>query len=161
MLERVASRWNTKGPAHVQPSMTDTSPQPDALVSIGADSFRTEVRVDGHTFIADEPADVGGTNEGPTPVQLALAALGACKVMTARMYAARKGWPLEGVVASVDRADRPEPGASQPAIRVELQLLGDLADDQRDRLKDIAGRCPVSKMIREATPVEATLTLPE
>src|SRR5919202_4914152 len=66
--------------------------------------FRTDLSVRGHAFVADEPASARGGDEGPTPYDYLLGALGACTAMTMRMYAARKGWPLEEAVVSFRHA---------------------------------------------------------
>lgn len=123
----------------------------------GRSRYRTRVDVRGHVFAADEPPALGGTDLGPTPFDLLCAALASCTTITLRMYADRKEWPLEEVSARVAHS-RDKEGASPPRgevvdlYTVELTLTGDLSDEQRARLVEIAGRCPVHRtLVRSAT----------
>ncbi|MEM1330881.1 MAG: OsmC family protein [Planctomycetota bacterium] len=129
------------------------------VVSLTGDSYRTEALSGDHRVLLDEPGEAGGENSGPSPIKLMLMSLGGCKAMTARMYAARKGWPLEGVIVSARHELRePEGGGPKRAhIDVELQILGDqLTDEQRERIAEIADRCPVQKMLATETPLDVT-----
>jgi putative redox protein len=112
------------------------------------------IRAGRHTLLADEPAEVGD-DTGPTPYDLLLASLGACTAMTVRLYAARKGWPLEHTslslrhdrVHAADSVDCDAPRGMIDRIDVDLDLDGPLTDDQRQRLLDIAERCPVHRTL--------------
>jgi len=131
----------------------------EVIVSIGQDRYRTEVRAGEngrHVIVADEPEALGGTDTGATPYELLLGAVGACKAVTLRMYADRKGWPLEGVVCTLrherrhpdDCVDCESESSKIGFIDVDLQVLGDsLTDEQRARLVEIADKCPVHKTI--------------
>ncbi len=111
------------------------------------EGLRAEGRAGNHVVILDEPEKDGGTDQGPTPMQGLLAALGGCSVITMRLYAQRKGWKLEGAKARV-RLVRPEKGEKgPPKLTQEIELTGDLDDEQRERLRTIAGRCPVHRII--------------
>lgn len=133
--------------------MASTTPRTDlgafAIVvrSVG-DGLAVDCEARGREQRADEPREMGGEDTGPTPVELALMALGSCAVITARMYARRKGWPLESAEARVFGA---------PGLTVELTLRGPLDEAQRARLREIADRCPVHRMLAEGVPVETTL----
>ena len=127
----------------------------EVAIHIGQDRYRTEVVAGGQTLVVDEPAEVGGAGGAPTPYDLLLGSIGACTAMTLRMYADRKGWPLEGVTVRlrqarshardcVDCATR-HVGLNQ--IERELELHGPLTDEQRDRLSQIADRCPVKQTL--------------
>lgn len=112
-----------------------------------------QVRVDsasGH-FLADEPESVGGLGSGPTPYELMSAALGACTVMTCRLYADRKGWALANTVVNVTHA-RAKSGGSECFTR-RVNFEGDLDEAQRARLLEIADKCPVHRTLSHATSI--------
>jgi len=117
--------------------------------------FRTDMFVNGHALVADEPVSYGGTNLGPSPYDYLQAALGACTGMTVQMYAARKKWPLESVVVRLrhekihaqDCVDCDDPGHRIDHFERELEIHGELNDEQRRRLLEIAEKCPVHKTL--------------
>lgn len=118
----------------------------------GRDRYRTELSARGHSFLTDEPESVGGTDLGPSPYELLCAALASCTTITLRMYADRKGWPLEEVVVSVEHQRVPRGGDEEPGppadwFHLELEFSGDLEDEQRARLAEIALRCPVHRTL--------------
>ncbi len=139
---------------------------PDATVArTGAKGFRTDIVAGGHALIADEPASVGGTNLGPSPYDLLSAALASCTTMTLRMYAAHKGLDLESATVSVqhgkvhakDCADcETEDGKVDEFLR-ELSIEGDLTDEQKQRLVEIADRCPVHRTLHGEVKVRTRL----
>ena len=120
-----------------------------------AGNLRQQISAGAHTFYADEPADAGGDNVGPSPYDLLLAGLGACTSMTLLMYARRKGWPLEDVEVRLshrrdharDCADCPDKTARIDVIERRITLKGDLDESQRLRLLEIAEKCPVHQTI--------------
>lgn len=137
--------------------------QPGVTVSIARDHYRATIDASGHTLIADEPASLGGLDTGPAPMDLLLSALGACKAITCRMYADRKGIPLETmrVALSIPRSEAQAPPAPDPkhtAIDARITLEGDLSDEQRRRLLDIAARCPVERTLTGTITVQNQLT---
>jgi putative redox protein len=135
-------------------------------VRLQGSGFRTEVRAGAHAFVADEPRAVGGTDAGPTPYDYLLGALGACTAMTVRMYASRKGWPLEEVVVQLrnarsharDCADCESKPVGFRRLERRLELRGPLTEEQRQRLAAIADRCPVKQTLEHGIEIEA---LPE
>ncbi len=131
----------------------------------GSSSYTTEIRANGHSLIADEPASVGGRDLGPTPYEFLSAALGACTSMTLRMYADRKQWPLEAVEVSLrhekvhanDCADCESKDVKVDVITREIELIGDLDAAQRQRLLEIADRCPVHRTLHAEVVVRTSL----
>ncbi len=140
--------------SHAQPDFGLDAPESVTVVRI-EDGFRTNVMSNGFPLIADEPASVGGTNTGPTPYDYLLTSLGSCTAMTLRMYADRKGWPLESVTVRLshrksharDCADCETDHGLIDEINREIGLRGDLDETQRQRLLEIAARCPVHRTL--------------
>jgi putative redox protein len=113
------------------------------------------VRTGNGSFVADEPRAAGGLGSGPGPYDLLAAALGACKAMTVRLYARRKDWPLERVQVCV-RHRRPSLTAPDE-FDCAIELEGPLDDDQRQRLIEIAGRCPVHRTLERGSKVSTRI----
>lgn len=109
------------------------------------DGYHAEGRAEGHVVTIDEPEDLGGTDKGTTPMRLFLVSLGGCAVITMRMYAKRKGWNLEK--ARVTARLTPGKGKEPTRIVQEIEIEGDLDDEQRERLRIIAGKCPVHRLL--------------
>ena len=133
--------------------------------STANEDFFTEVFANGHAMIADEPVKYGGTNRGPSPYEYLLAGLGACTSMTLQMYARRKNLPLEKAVVRMthekihaDDCDHCESaeGKIDRVVR-EIELLGELNDEQRQRLLEIAERCPVHKTLHSEVDIISKL----
>tara|TARA_Y100001933_G_scaffold230402_1_gene247481 strand:- start:156 stop:578 length:423 start_codon:yes stop_codon:yes gene_type:complete len=114
-----------------------------------------------HEFVCDEPTDLGGQDLGPTPVEVFCGSIAACKAMTARMYADRKEWPVESISCTVRHRLRVQEGSDRPTkvphLDITIQFTGDLDDEQRARLKEIAERCPVQRMIEGECIISTTL----
>jgi putative redox protein len=132
------------------------SPEEGAVVVRGAAAgFAQEILVGRHRLRADEPVSAGGTDTGPTPYDLLLAALGACTSRTAALYARRKSWPLESVTVRLrhyrihasDCANCETSEGMLDRIDVSMEFAGPLTEEQRSRLREIAGRCPVHRTL--------------
>src|SRR5690242_17736187 len=142
-------------------SQRDASSMPEGVDKSGvvvrgsAAGFAQEVFAGPHRFTADEPVADGGTDTGPDPYDLLLASLGACTSMTVALYARRKGWPLEGVTVRLrhakihasDCADCETREGMLDRIERDIELSGALTDEQRARLLELAGRCPVHRTL--------------
>jgi uncharacterized OsmC-like protein len=132
-----------------------TDAEPWVRARIGATGFRVDLNARRHHLTADEPRPQGGTDAGPTPYELVLSALAACTVMTLRMYADRKEWPLESAVVSLRQASSHELDCEKcstekvgmGAVERRVELTGPLSDEQRARLLEIADRCPVKQTL--------------
>jgi putative redox protein len=134
------------------------APKSLVFVKTGRARYHTEIFAGGHALVADEPESIGGTDTGPTPWGLLMASLGACTTITLRMYADRKQWPLEEIGVKLEHR-KPEPAAQSDTppkheIVQDLELVGSLDDAQRERLFEIAHRCPVHRAL------EAGVTMP-
>ena len=112
-------------------------------VELKGAGFTADVYTSHHHLIADEPVSVGGKNLGPGPFDLLLSSLGACTAMTLRMYADRKKWPITEIKTHL-KAER-EDGTFK--IYKALEVVGDLDETQRNRLQEIADKCPVHKTL--------------
>ncbi|MCH2196461.1 bifunctional alpha/beta hydrolase/OsmC family protein [Kordia sp.] len=119
------------------------------------DNFTTNIQMKNHSLIADEPVSVGGDDFGPSPYQLLYASLAACTTMTLKMYANRKGWDLEEVFVYISHSKKKnkelgielEKPTRIDFITKKLKFVGDLSDEQKQRLKEIAAKCPVHKTL--------------
>lgn len=126
-----------------------------------ASGFAQRIVTGAHEFSADEPLSAGGTDTGPDPYQLLLAALGACTSMTVAMYARRKEWPLKRVsvqlahskVHAEDCAHCDTREGRLDRIERAIHLEGDLTAEQRQRLIEIAERCPVHRTLTSETDI--------
>jgi putative redox protein len=124
-----------------------------ATVTTAPGKFRQTVRIGPHTLTADEPVSAGGEDAGPAPHEWLLAGLGACTAMTLESYAERKGWKLESVEVSVD--GKHDEGAF--VMTRTIVVNGDLTHQQRDRLLEIANKCPVHKTLSGTIRIESTI----
>jgi len=120
-----------------------------------AAGFAQEIEIGSHELYADEPVSFGGTESGPSPYDLLLAALGSCTSMTIGFYARKRSWPLEKIIVSLrhsrihaaDCEDCETKEGKIDRIDLDIQLTGSLTDEQRAKLIEIAGKCPVHQTL--------------
>jgi putative redox protein len=149
------------------PAEKTVSPPQDNRIAArtGPGGFLTEIQVNRHSLIADEPTAVGGTDQGPTPFDLLVAALGACTSMTLRIYADRKNWPLEAATVRLKHAKIHATDCESCEIKEgmldcierEIEIEGPLDEDQKQRLLQIADRCPVHKTLTSEVKIKTRL----
>ena len=107
--------------------------------------YRHTVRIRQHELICDEPAEKGGTDEGPSPQELLAASLSTCVAITIEMYAERKGWDVGAT--EVECSFAPSERGAPTRFELILRLPDHLTDEQVDRLKVIAAKCPVHRTL--------------
>jgi putative redox protein len=125
----------------------DTHSRRSVTASLEGEPYTTRISARGLETLADEPADQGGADLGLRPHELLLGALSSCVAITLRMYAGRKDWTITPFKVHA-HMDRQQHGASvESAIHVELELPGHLTAEQRQRLQEIAAKCPVHRTL--------------
>jgi len=159
----VIASWATRYLEFADPAPDPDLPEGVTRVSEDdADGLRQTISVEGkHVLVADEPTRLGGTDAGPTPYQLLAAALGACTNMTLRMYAKRKGLALDHVACDVTHGrchgDDCGAGGKVDEFTRVIHLTGDLDAGQRDRLLEIADKCPVHHTLQAQSVIRTRL----
>lgn len=169
----VLAAWATRY-IDLGPASEDVAPNPAGQVTVserGADPSRgisrmaQEVRIGRHRLAADEPLEAGGSGLGPNPYDFLLAGLGACTSMTLRLYADHKKWPLEQVrvrlshekIHAVDCADCETKEGKIDRIERQIEVLGPLDAAQRQRLLEIAEKCPVHRTLHSEIKIVSRL----
>ncbi|MGZ5503111.1 MAG: OsmC family protein [Chthoniobacterales bacterium] len=144
---------------------TTTSSTPDVIVRGTGSGFAQQIEAGSYRVVADEPKSYGGTDTGPGPYDLLLAALGACTSMTVGWFARSKKIPLEDVrvelrhskIHALDCMECETKQGKIDRIEIELHLTGNLTEEQRAKLLDIAGRCPVHKTLKSEIDIRTKL----
>ena len=136
-----------------------------AHLNLKEDNFTTTIQTAKHNFIADEPAHVGGDDFGPSPYDFLSAGLAACTVMTSKLYAERKKWDLQEVYAHITYSKKHSEDLMldiESPTRIDhllkkLTFIGNLDESQRQRLKEIASKCPVHKTLQKEVIIDTEL----
>lgn len=141
---------------HIQDEKAVTQPyQTVGRIKDQSNKFLTQIQTGKHHLLADEPEEVGGEDRGPSPYQLLTSALAACTAMTMRMYADRKGWAIDEIVVNIDHEkkygedckDCDKPSSKIDHFNRYIELSGNLDNVQRNRLLEIANKCPVHRTL--------------
>ncbi|MCS3676829.1 putative redox protein [Salinibacter ruber] len=148
----VLGAWAEK---YVDRSVSEPDTPDEDVVTRTEGTYRTAIQAGRHALVGDEPESVGGDDDGPTPYGFLLSALGSCTGMTLRMYADRKEWPLDETIVrlsheKVHAEDCENCDTEQgqvDRITREIEIRGRLSDDQRERLFEIANKCPVHRTL--------------
>ena len=123
------------------------------IVETDESAYAVNIDVSGHALKGDEPLDAGGRNLGPAPYDILTAALGECTAMTVRWYALQQKWPLDKVEVKLTHNKE----GKQDIFTKTIMLHGNtLSDEQRKKLIEISGKCPVQRTL-EGTPIITTL----
>lgn len=133
--------------------MSNNAESSVTVVESGNGPYAQFVTAGHHVMGADEPERLGGRDTGPSPYEHIMAGLGACTVMTLRRYANRQGWPLEKLTVGLRHEAAPAPDGFVDRFFRTIVLEGNLSDEQRRRLLEIAEECPVSRTLRRASEI--------
>jgi putative redox protein len=123
----------------------------------GQGRYQQRVQAGQHIMLADEPESMGGNDAGPAPFDFLMAGLGACTSMTLRMYAERKGLALSRVSVTLSHDKIEVDGVQQNRINRQIMLDGNLSDSERQRLLEIAEKCPVHRALSQSFILESQL----
>ncbi len=126
-----------------------------AVATIGNDLYKTELVARDHTVIADEPLDVGGKDLGPRPGDFIRMGLASCTAITLRMYANRKGWDVQQIRVQVSNG----PFDGKTSYKTEIEITGNVNEEQRMRLLQIAKLCPVHKVLTNPIEIDTSLSI--
>jgi uncharacterized OsmC-like protein len=134
----------------------------EVVVRGNTTEFTQKIVVGPHQLTADEPKDMGGDDEGPTPYDLLLASLGSCTSITVTMYAQRKSWPLQEVtvrlrhsrIHAADCAECETKEGKIDRIELDIEFVGPLSSEQRSKLLEIAKKCPVHRTLTSETNIK-------
>ena len=135
------------------------------VVRGAADILTQAIEVGPHRLLGDELVEHGGSAKGPSPYEYLLVALGTCTSMTLQLYANRKGWPLERITVRLRHTKVPTGNTTNDTkakdacdrIEREIELTGMLDDAQRQRLLDIARKCPVNRTLKSEIDIQTRL----
>jgi putative redox protein len=119
--------------------------------------LKQHVEIRNHGITADEPRDLGGEDAGPSPQELLAASLASCTAITMEMYAHRKGWDVGDIVVDIDY--EPAQRGSPTRFTMDLQLPKELPEDQREKLMQIAAKCPVHRTLEGEVMFEENVEL--
>lgn len=128
-----------------------------ALAENNGEVYKTELKINQHLLIADELQEVGGKDEGPAPGDYLCMALASCKVITLRMYAQRKNWKADVIKVKANLVKGADMESGNNTFFCEVEIKGDLTDEQKKRMLEIAKACPIDKLLRKPSDIVSEL----
>ncbi len=129
----------------------------NAKVVLTNKNYLAEAKTRKHFLTIDEPVASGGDDNGPTPVEYLLTAVGGCVSITLRMYAERKGWDVGKIIVNVSQKEELTKAGIKKSLVEEISFENEITEDQKTKLLEIAGKCPVAKMIKGETVIESSI----
>ncbi|SDR79397.1 putative redox protein [Polaribacter sp. KT25b] len=120
-------------------------------------NYLAEAKTRNHFLTIDEPVASGGDDNGPTPVEYLLTAVGGCVSITLRMYAERKGWNVGKITVNVFQKEEQTSEGIKKWLEEDISFENEITEDQKKRLLVIAGKCPVAKMVKGETEIVSSI----
>lgn len=128
-----------------------------STVNLTNRNYLAEAKMRNHFAVIDEPVDKGGDDNGPTPVEYLLTAIGSCVSITLRMYAERKNWDLGEITVSVTQKEELTSAGIKKSLVEDISFEKEITNEQREKLLEIAGKCPVAKMVKGETEIDTKI----
>ena len=125
--------------------------------TIGRETYTSRLTMRGHTLLGDEPIENGGKDAGPTPTELVLSGLASCTVSTLRMYADKKGWNVDRIKVDLSILTVKTETGQSAQIESVIAITGDVTEEQKQRMLDIARKCPVHKLLTNPIRIDSNL----
>ena len=120
-------------------------------------NYLAEAKMRNHFVVLDEPVNQGGDDNGPTPVEYLLTAIGGCVSITLRMYAERKKWDVGKITVNVFQKEELTSEGIKKSLIEEISFENEITLEQRGRLLEIADKCPVAKMVKGETEINSKI----
>lgn len=133
------------------------SSKTNSEVILSNKNYLAEAKTRNHFLVIDEPVASGGDDNGPTPVEYLLTAVGGCVSITLRMYAERKGWDVGKITVNVSQKEEQTSDGIKKSLVEDISFEKEITEEQRKRLLVIAGKCPVAKMIKGETEIVSSI----
>ncbi len=127
------------------------------LAGIGQEHYASRISMRGHVITADEPLSNGGKDLGPTPTELLLSALASCTASTLRMYADKKGWDVDRIDLEVSIHIEKNETGQVSNIETQIAISGQVTADQKERMLEIARKCPLYRLLTNPLNISSTL----
>ncbi|MFT7498316.1 MAG: putative redox protein [Porticoccaceae bacterium] len=128
-----------------------------ATVTLTTRNYLAEAKMRNHYAVIDEPVDQGGDDSGPTPVEYLLTAIGGCVSITLRMYAERKKWDVGKITVNVIQKEELTSEGIKKSLIEEISFENEITLVQTEKLLEIAGKCPVAKMVKGETEINSKI----